>query len=67
VCDCARDARAVYARLRAGIPGVSFVVERFEILATNPIDSHETSTILAPFIGPHDGLERLLEASTELE
>jgi hemolysin activation/secretion protein len=50
-----------------GIPGVSFVVERFEILGANPIDSDETSTILASFIGPHDGLERLLEASTVLE
>ena len=49
------------------IPVVSFTVSEFAIEGHNPLDKAATDKILAPYLGRHRGLERLLEAAARLE
>ena len=48
-------------------PDVQFNVVGFDIIGENPLNSDETDKILAPFLGEHQGMDRLLEAAARLE
>ncbi len=49
------------------VPVVSFNVTEFAIDGHNPLDKSATDQILAPYLGEHQGLDRLFEAVGELE
>ena len=48
-------------------PVVRFSVDQFNIKGENPLPTQRVETLLAPFLGQHEGLEGLLEAAAELE
>ncbi len=48
-------------------PAVQFTVNEFVVNGENPLDAALTQSILAPFLGEHEGLDGLLEAASELE
>ncbi len=49
------------------VPVVTFEVKEFQIKGENPISQEKTDRILEIFLGSHQGLEGLLEATAELE
>ena len=48
-------------------PIVQFTVSSFKVSGENPLGTERTEEILSTFVGPHEGLEGLLEAAAELE
>lgn len=48
-------------------PEASFTVSGYTVEGDNPLGEAETQAALAPFIGKHDGIERLQQAATALE
>lgn len=49
------------------VPVVTFEVKEFRIEGENPISQEKTDRLLKIFLGPHRGLEGLLEAAAKLE
>jgi len=49
------------------VPVAKFEVERFVVEGENPLQGSRTDKVLKPYLGQHEGIERLQEASTELE
>jgi len=49
------------------VPVVRFNVSSFAIVGNNPLDKATTDTLLAPYLGPQEGLDRLFEAVALLE
>lgn len=49
------------------VAAIEFEVDRFMVEGENPLRGSQTAKILEPYLGEHTGLERLQEASTELE
>ena len=48
-------------------PVVEFTVSGFRIDGDNPLDEATTERILAPYVGRHEGLDRLFDAVAQLE
>jgi len=48
-------------------PEASFTVSGYTVEGDNPLGEAETQAALAPFIGKHDGIERLQQAAIALE
>lgn len=48
-------------------PAIHFVVKQFVVTGNNPLSASKTQSILADFIGEHDGLEALQFAAEKLE
>jgi hemolysin activation/secretion protein len=49
------------------LPAVRFTVHEFIIKGENPLSNELAQSIVAPFLGDHEGLEGILEAAAELE
>jgi hemolysin activation/secretion protein len=49
------------------VPVVRFTVDRFEVAGENPLSPDEVDETLAPYLGDHEGLERLLAAADALQ
>ena len=49
------------------VPVVRFTVEQFTVEGESPIDAGEAAAVLAPFLGAHEGLDGLLDATKVLE
>ncbi len=49
------------------VPVVRFEVTGFEVGGDNPLGRADTEAALAPFLGPHEGLEGLLAAADALQ
>jgi hemolysin activation/secretion protein len=68
---CRAIAAALIAVVGLAVHGIAaaitFTVSRFEVSGDNPIGASRTESILAPFTGDHDGLDRLELAARTLE
>ncbi len=52
---------------QAAMAEITFEVSGFNIAGDNPLGERATERVLAPFIGPHTGIERLRGAADTLE
>ena len=58
---------AQWSIVLAAVPTARFTVKEFIVEGENPLSGKETSKALEPYIGEHEGLERLEDASKALQ
>ncbi len=64
----AAAAQSSYAQNTVPQPAAaSFTVSGYAVEGDNPLGDAQTQTALAPFVGKHEGIERLQQAATALE
>ena len=55
------------ANAQQGSSSISFTIERFQVDGDNPLSASDTEHVLAPFVGPQQGISGVEEAARALE